>query len=572
MHKIKKINIFKMQQMTIINKLNNFNEMYFTLINSFSNDFNKQKNFIQNLNYLTNFIYFGNMQMTSSLETINNILPYIMKKFGLPFCDLMSHYNNIFKYYTSMYITNKTDKIKYILITFIKVFNFKSYTKTPADALIEVLKNYDNDFELIANEKRTEKNEIEEIYDTLNLPNLNEEKIKLLIKQINEVEKRNIYPISTIQYLKEKLDLIWGNSQKKNINNLIDSINNINNICNIINSLQNFNYLFFVNNMQINNNNINNFRNGLNADEINKLKEIPLKDRVYLYSEEDLNDEEDEYTEFKNYTLPFSPEIIYELKRQYCGFLNSHGGRIYIGINDLRIVKGLNLDNTQRDTIRKELVNYINDFYPECRTNKINVYFIPIKSKQTNQIINHLYVIKIIIMPGEPYHLYSLSNKGGFISTLRLPGQCINLTAEEIYTEIIKRGELLKRSDNNEENRKSDIKENIYEELNENINESENEETDEKSDNTNNKKKAIYVVKITNIDTSIKIKDINRFFNGCGSSEQKFPAKEGRSTGFGEIIFSKKETAKKLIEKYNRIKLCGTKQITMKLKKRIKPA
>jgi hypothetical protein len=568
MHKIKKINIFKMQQMTIINKLNNFNE----IINSFSNDFNKQKNFIQNLNYLINFIYFGNMQMTSSLEAINNILPYIMKKFGLPFCDLMSHYNNIFKYYTSMYITNKTDKIKYILITFIKVFNFKSYTKTPADALIEVLKNYDNDFELIANEKRTEKNEIEEIYDTLNLTNLNEEKIKLLIKQINEVEKRNIYPISTIQYLKEKLDLIWGNSQKKNINNLIDSINNINNICNIIKSLQNFNYLFFVNNIQINNNNINNFRNGLNADEINKLKEIPLKDRVYLYSEEDLNDEEDEYTEFKNYTLPFSPEIIYELKRQYCGFLNSHGGRIYIGINDLRIVKGLNLDNTQRDTIRKELVNYINDFYPECRTNKINVYFIPIKSKQTNQIINHLYVIKIIIMPGEPYHLYSLSNKGGFISTLRLPGQCINLTAEEIYTEIIKRGELLKRSDNNEENRKGDIKENIYEELNENINESENEETDEKSDNTNNKKKAIYVVKITNIDTSIKIKDINRFFNGCGSSEQKFPAKEGRSTGFGEIIFSKKETAKKLIEKYNRIKLCGTKQITMKLKKRIKPA
>ena len=568
MHKIKKINIFKMQQMTINNKLNNFNE----IINSFSNDFNKQKNFIQNLNYLINFIYFGNMQMTSSLEAINNILPYIMKKFGLPFCDLMSHYNNIFKYYTSMYITNKTDKIKYILITFIKVFNFKSYTKTPADALIEVLKNYDNDFELIANEKRTEKNEIEEIYDTLNLPNLNEEKIKLLIKQINEVEKRNIYPISTIQYLKEKLDLILGNSQKKNINNLIDSINNINNICNIINSLQNFNYLFFVNNIQINNNNINNFRNGLNTDEINKLKEIPLKDRVYLYSEEDLNDEEDEYTEFKNYTLPFSPEIIYELKRQYCGFLNSHGGRIYIGINDLRIVKGLNLDNTQRDTIRKELVNYLNDFYPECRTNKINVYFIPIKSKQTNQIINHLYVIKIIIMPGEPYHLYSLSNKGGFISTLRLPGQCINLTAEEIYTEIIKRGELLKRSDNNEENRKGDIKENIYEELNENINESENEETDEKSDNTNNKKKAIYVVKITNIDTSIKIKDINRFFNGCGSSEQKFPAKEGRSTGFGEIIFSKKETAKKLIEKYNRIKLCGTKQITMKLKKRIKPA
>ena len=115
-----------------------------------------------------------------------------------------------------------------------------------------------------------------------------------------------------------------------------------------------------------------------------------------------------------------------------------------------------------------------------------------------------------------------------------------------------------------------DNKENIYEKFNVNINESEDEETDEKSDNTNNKKKAIYVVKITNIDTSIKIKDINRFFNGCGSREQKFPSKEGRSIGFGEILFSKKELAKKVIEKYNRIKLCGAKQITMKLRKRIK--
>ena len=165
-----------MQQMTIINILINFNE----IINSFSSDFNKQKYFIQNLNYLINFIYFGNKQMISSLETINNILPYLMKKFGLPFCDLMSHYDNIFKFYISMYITNKTDIIKNILITFIKVFNFKSYTKTPADILIEVLKNYDNDIDLIANEKRKETNEIEEIYDTLNLPDLNEEHIKLL--------------------------------------------------------------------------------------------------------------------------------------------------------------------------------------------------------------------------------------------------------------------------------------------------------------------------------------------------------------------------------------------------------
>ena len=30
-----------------------------------------------------------------------------------------------------------------------------------------------------------------------------------------------------------------------------------------------------------------------------------------------------------------------ELKRQYIGFLNSTGGRIYIGINDQKEVKGI---------------------------------------------------------------------------------------------------------------------------------------------------------------------------------------------------------------------------------------
>ena len=92
------------------------------------------------------------------------------------------------------------------------------------------------------------------------------------------------------------------------------------------------------------------------------------------------------------------------------------------------------------------------------------------------------------------------------------------------------------------------------------------------TDNINNKKKVIYVVKISNIDTSLEVKKINGFFNGCGCAEQKFPAKNGKSIGFGEMIFSKKETAKRVIKKFNGINLCGDKKIIMRLRKRVKQA
>ena len=310
---------------------------------------------------------------------------------------------------------------------------------------------------------------------------------------------------------------------------------------------------------------------------MNELKKIPLKDRTFFYRDEELSEGENEYIEFKNYSYPFNQEKINEIKRQYCGFLNSQGWRIYLGINDLRIVKGIQLDYKTRDTIRNELINYTYDFYPKCRIDKINVYFIKIKSMQNKKFINNIYVIQIIVFPGEPYNLYSLTNKGGYISALRLAGQCINLTAEEIHSEIMKRGELLREKYINQKNNEyKDNKENESEEnedntkeSNEGIEEITEEEGEVSSDETENKKgKIIYVVKITNIDKSLKIKDINRYFNGCKSSYQKFPAKDGKSEGYGEIHFPKKETAKSFIAQYNKLNIYGKNQINMKLRKR----
>ena len=417
-----------MQQKFNFDNINNINK----IINLLSKDFNDQKNFILSLKQL---IIFGKMQFIQTYESLNNNLPHLMNGLGLPFCDLMS--NNIINYYVDMYKIIKSPIIKNILITFIKTFNFNSINKTPADTLIEMLGNFDNEIKQIANEKRPEKNEIEEMYDTFNTLNLNERDINQLKEKINDLEKRNTNPFSTIQYLKEKLNSIEEKTLKMNINNLIPNINNIY-FNNIINNYQNFNNFLF----PFNNNTNNNF--GLTTEEINKLKETPLKERTYLYLGEDLNDKKNDNIEFQNYSYPFDKAIIVELKRSYCGFLNGQGGSIYLGINGKGIVEGLKLEYKQRDTIRNELVNYTYDFFPKCRIDKINVSFIKIKNGVTKNLIENLFVVKINVIRGEPYVLYSLTSKEGFISTLRLNGQLKTLTAEEIHKEIMERGKLKK--------------------------------------------------------------------------------------------------------------------------------
>ena len=166
------------------------------------------------------------------------------------------------------------------------------------------------------------------------------------------------------------------------------------------------------------------------------VKEIPLKNRTFFYNKEKLVYGEDKQIEYKNYSFPFTKILKEEIKRQICGFLNSKGGRIFIGINDDKIVNGILINYHQRDTITNDIVNLTYDFYPKCRT-YLDVNFIPIKNIN-DKYIENLFVIKIIVSQGEPKQLYSCTTKG-FNSYLRLKGQCICLTAEEIKQELFKR-------------------------------------------------------------------------------------------------------------------------------------
>jgi len=219
----------------------------------------------------------------------------------------------------------------------------------------------------------------------------------------------------------------------------------------------------------------------------------------------------------------------------------------------------------------------MNDFYPKCRLDKIKVYFIPIKNPFTKKYINNLYVVKIIILPGDPYILYSITKKGGFISAIRRQSQVFNLDAEEITKEIIARNELKKNSKNQIQIPNLNIGFNDHDpEIDLEISHRfEEKEKYEDSDNLNYyymkskiliDKKYVYSVNVKNIDTNLKVKEINKFYNGCQQSYQKFFSKEGKSLGYRRIHFTSEDAANALIKKYNGKNL-GVKNICMTMKK-----
>ena len=386
------------------------------------------------------------------------ILPHLIIALGLPFCDLITNNNEIIEYYVDKFtndkIKEKKDISKTILINYINIYNFKSTDSNPSDKLIELIKNNDIDIRNMQDNKRFIKSIIESIYDEIAdffnilkaIRNMEEDieeegfdQIQLLFKEkinkINDIEKIDVCPKATIEFLREKMNEIENFINRKKINksnqNIINNINPQNSDNNIVNKI----------NIQLN---LDNSHNGLNEDESKKLREIELKNRTSFYKNEYLVYGEDDLTEFKNYLYPFNEGQEKEIKRQYIGFLNSNGGRIYIGINDQRVVRGVVLTYKNCDIFRNTLVGFMNDFYPKCRLDKIKVYFIPIKNPFTKKYINDLYVVKIIILPGDPYILYSITKRGGFISAIRRQSQVFNLDAEEITKEIIVRNELKK--------------------------------------------------------------------------------------------------------------------------------
>lgn len=195
------------------------------------------------------------------------------------------------------------------------------------------------------------------------------------------------------------------------------------------------------------------------TSEIEKHMKVELKDRTYFYYKEKILFEESDMIEYKNYKMPLdisrdnvvgtyktqqTKELVDNLKKQICGFLNNKGGRLFIGINDSRIIEGCRLTEREKDFTRNDISNFLSDFHPKCRTEKIKVVYVPVKNKQTDEFIPNMFVIKIIVTQGDPWRLYSVSFKT-FKSYMRMDGQCVEMTAIEIEDNIIKRSLLQKK-------------------------------------------------------------------------------------------------------------------------------
>ena len=566
-----------MEKKEIAPKCDEFKENMNVIISNLLNDFNSQKEFIKILNDYINQVCTGDKEAISKIQTINSLIEGSIETLGISFCDLLFNNTQIMNYYYGNIMED--DKVKEILIKIIKVFNFASTYKNPSDILKDFLKNKNIKLRQAQANKRKEINDIESLYNELSIivnstkEVKNEEKQSIInekMNKINEIEKRNIYPKATIEYFKEKINSLF--TVKEEQKDVLDAKQNQEQNGDIQSS----------DNTQIK---IHpNIDYNLIYEELKQLRKIPLKNRTFFYKNENLIEGEDEFTEFKNYFYPLDEEQEKEIKRQYCGFLNSNGGRIYIGIKDQKIVTGIELTYKDQDLFRNSLVLYGSEFYPRCRLDKIKVYFIPIKNMFTKQFINNYYVVKIIILPGNPFKLYSMTYKG-FNSAKRLQGQSVNLTSDEIEKEIVERA-LLKLNAPFQLNTNYDEFNDPKPEINMDYidkkeNEKENEKEKEKnidgpmknpknnnninSNNKNNNFECIVLVK--NIDKNLKVKDINKYFNGLGCSQQKFPKKEGKSTGVGKLFFANEETANEVMKKFKQETLGGHRKIVMTLQK-----
>ncbi len=461
---------------------------------------------------------------------------------------------------------NLNELVQKVVKNIFESFNVNMLCSSPTYYFQQKIKEYGIFIEL--NETRKERTEIEILFDKISCLKSNWE----VLRQITFEEDKNDMEDTEMNYytnLRETfIDCINNMNDLKNNNNksyvleffheLIMNIENFrkvkfNDVINIDGNNQN---KILTYNNPIPNNLIKNSNKKKHNDvHLNsEIKKIELKKRTFFYLNEKLKYGEDLETEFKQYGIPFTKFQIDELKKQMCAMLNSKGGRIYIGITDEKIVKGVYLNYKKKDMVRNDLINYTYDFFPQCRRNKIDIYFIPIKNMKNNKFQNDFYVIKIIVHQGDTDKLYSITNKC-YISFLRLPGQCANLTASEIYEEISQRKLNPKISVNDDEFKDPEPEENLAESIS--FHSEENKKNVVKNEFNVNQRKAknfannLFVVKVKGIGNEITGKELDEIFQVNCVTKKFFVNNNGFSRGYGYLNFSNINDAQNAIDKFD---------------------
>ena len=564
--------------------LNYNNEKIIKIQSLLSKHLSKQEHYIIIFKNSIMKIALEKKETQSKLNRTLDIFSELIKFLGISFCELIKKEKELLDtLFKLSFNDNMKFKCQEILLNIIEIYNYNSRRRNFGDIIKERFTEYFPNFRF--SKKRNSATEIENLIDEINvlLSDLYEPKNKnemdsfyFSLKEkefkLNCLYAMDKYFPATLEYCLREINTIKNSIpicqneiiQLNDYEKRINKNKNINdqNQKNLLSDKQMSDNIMLANEGM-------NLINRPYKEQMNLNQKKELKYRTFFFNKEKLFQGEDQFTEFKDYSHPLGSYQRDELIRQYLGFLNGKGGRIYLGITDLKEVVGMTLKYKDCDTFRSVLVGYTKDFYPDVRVDKIKVFFIPVKNPETGEFIPDLFVVKIVILPGEPNYLYTMGNsKKGLISAIRQQTEVFNLTIREIHEEIIKRNQSKKMS--------SDRYNNILNQYDdpevitlEKVNSDEEEKKKNSKDGFNIKvvKKCEYILKIQNIDKTLKPRDINKQFHGCGCKIQRFKGKDGKNAGEGFLIFDNEKDVRYVMEKFEGTTLGGKNKITMKLVK-----
>ena len=151
--------------------------------------------------------------------------------------------------------------------------------------------------------------------------------------------------------------------------------------------------------------------------------------------------------EFKNYFLPWSEEMQERLEKLFCAFLNTHGGRVYLGVRDKdSCVFGLDLTTKDFDLLRLSVGEIMKRIEPKPESNEYEVHFIPVKNAE-GEYMPGRYVPKIIVKRGRRNDLYFTSHG---VTFERGFGAISQLKISDFKKAILKRGSISEKESEQE--------------------------------------------------------------------------------------------------------------------------
>lgn len=166
-------------------------------------------------------------------------------------------------------------------------------------------------------------------------------------------------------------------------------------------------------------------------------KKIPLALRTSLKKNESLPLESLEI-EYKNYYFPLSYDQTNRLECCICAFLNTNGGRVFLGVKDEdnRVV-GIKSNMKQREDLKHEINKILEGLNPKIPENQYKLIFLPVQSDDLRDMYKGLCVLKLIIKKGGQF-LYSTS-EGKYFK--RRDGKVKMLFPEDLKIELKKKAE-----------------------------------------------------------------------------------------------------------------------------------